>query len=541
MAGDTITITLSFTKPANSDFSFYFQQQDAYSYMSIAASSIIAGPQGPQGAAGVSYWTQNGSNILNNNIGNVGIGFTGPTNNPTRKLHVFMSGPQASQAAFTCDQDDGTVLSANGDITEIKMNNSGKGHYTVSNDGAFRINNTENATVAYTPGENLMSITRTGDVGIGLTGPTSKLHVVGTSILDGNLNVSGTQTNLSATNTNINGLASISSFPNNSGTVSMCAGANFTGTLNIGTNSGNGSINIGSTGNTTNLKGTVNLDRTILTTTTEMVLQGNQIRIWPFYLNFTGSNVVFANADTLFNSTKTTIASSTINIGADSGYIGSIKIGTDTSRTLIGSNLIDTGKYVNADTGIITKETWINGDTVVLNATQTTINSKTLWVESTNITLGTKGTTIISTPGTVTATSFTATSDYRTKQDIYPFSLEEYSVDKLKPVKFKYTSSNQDSIGLIAHEVQEHYPFLVEGEKDGEKTQSVNYMGLIGVLIKEVQELKKELHKEKETLNLKPSNRPETGEEGTMYYDKDKQRMYYKDGIGWVEMGYENF
>jgi hypothetical protein len=31
----------------------------------------------------------------------------------------------------------------------------------------------------------------------------------------------------------------------------------------------------------------------------------------------------------------------------------------------------------------------------------------------------------------------------------------------------------------------------VEGEKDGEQTQTVNYSGLIGVLIKEIQELKK--------------------------------------------------
>jgi hypothetical protein len=44
---------------------------------------------------------------------------------------------------------------------------------------------------------------------------------------------------------------------------------------------------------------------------------------------------------------------------------------------------------------------------------------------------------------------------------------------------------------LIAHEVQEYYPFLVEGEKDGKQTQTVNYNGLIGVLIKEIQELKK--------------------------------------------------
>jgi hypothetical protein len=38
--------------------------------------------------------------------------------------------------------------------------------------------------------------------------------------------------------------------------------------------------------------------------------------------------------------------------------------------------------------------------------------------------------------------------------------------------------------------VQEYFPFLVEGIKDGEDTQTVNYLGLIGVLIKEIQELK---------------------------------------------------
>jgi len=33
---------------------------------------------------------------------------------------------------------------------------------------------------------------------------------------------------------------------------------------------------------------------------------------------------------------------------------------------------------------------------------------------------------------------------------------------------------------------------LVDGEKDGEKYQSVNYMGLIGLIIKELQNLKEE-------------------------------------------------
>ena len=109
-----------------------------------------------------------------------------------------------------------------------------------------------------------------------------------------------------------------------------------------------------------------------------------------------------------------------------------------------------------------------------------------------NITVGT-----IYATGTVTALSFTATSDYRAKDNIKSFNLEEYSVDNLNPVYFKFKNTGKESIGLIAHELQEHYPFLVEGEKDGEQKQSVNYNGLIGVLIKEIQELKRDLNNTK--------------------------------------------
>ena len=45
-------------------------------------------------------------------------------------------------------------------------------------------------------------------------------------------------------------------------------------------------------------------------------------------------------------------------------------------------------------------------------------------------------------------------------------------------------------MGLIAHELQEVYPFLVNGVKDKEELQSVNYIGLIPLLIKEIKELK---------------------------------------------------
>jgi hypothetical protein len=48
-------------------------------------------------------------------------------------------------------------------------------------------------------------------------------------------------------------------------------------------------------------------------------------------------------------------------------------------------------------------------------------------------------------------------------------------------------------MGFIAHELQTQFPFLVNGEKDGKDYQSVNYLGLIGLLVKETQELKKQM------------------------------------------------
>lgn len=91
----------------------------------------------------------------------------------------------------------------------------------------------------------------------------------------------------------------------------------------------------------------------------------------------------------------------------------------------------------------------------------------------------------------VASGTITSGSDYRIKEDITPLSLEEYSVDLLNPVYFKFKNNKKESIGLIAHELKQVFPFLVDGEKDDLIIQSVNYNGLIGVLIKEIQELKK--------------------------------------------------
>jgi hypothetical protein len=227
-------------------------------------------------------------------------------------------------------------------------------------------------------------------------------------------------------------------------------------------------------GTTTTISGT-NCNITSTSTNlsgTTTTISGTNCNITSPATNLSGTTTTISGTNCNITSPTTTITSAStatgyLNVSVASGTACYIYSGTPTNTTgvfkveLNGANFL-----VYKDSG--------TGSTVLAN------NSGSGMVINTNN---------LTVTGTVTATSFTSTSDYRAKKDISPLSLEEYSIDKLNPVKFKFKSNNQDSIGLIAHELQEHIPFLVEGKKDGEM-QSVNYMGLVGVLIKEVQELK---------------------------------------------------
>jgi hypothetical protein len=91
--------------------------------------------------------------------------------------------------------------------------------------------------------------------------------------------------------------------------------------------------------------------------------------------------------------------------------------------------------------------------------------------------------------GSVEASSYNATSDYRIKDNVRNLD-EEDTISNLRPVKYLNKQTNKNDFGLIAHELQLEYPDLVSGTKDGTEYQSVNYTGLISILIKEIQDLK---------------------------------------------------
>ena len=90
--------------------------------------------------------------------------------------------------------------------------------------------------------------------------------------------------------------------------------------------------------------------------------------------------------------------------------------------------------------------------------------------------------------GNVTATSFNATSDRRIKNNI--LSIDREVIDNILPRKYTNLLTGKVEFGLIADEIQEIYPQIVNGNKDSLEFQSVNYIQLIPLLIKEVQDLK---------------------------------------------------
>ena len=99
--------------------------------------------------------------------------------------------------------------------------------------------------------------------------------------------------------------------------------------------------------------------------------------------------------------------------------------------------------------------------------------------------------------GQITGGSFNTPSDYRIKQNVQVLNK---MIDQLKPIEYDVSGGKHD-MGFLAHEVQEIFPFLVNGDKDGDQLQSINYTGFISLLVKEVQDLKKEnklLHEKNE-------------------------------------------
>lgn len=91
--------------------------------------------------------------------------------------------------------------------------------------------------------------------------------------------------------------------------------------------------------------------------------------------------------------------------------------------------------------------------------------------------------------GDVSATNFNSTSDVTLKQDVSVIDNALEMISQLEGVSWKWKESLKPSLGVTAQNVEEVAPELVS---NGDH-KSVNYNGLIGILIEAVKELKSEV------------------------------------------------
>lgn len=153
----------------------------------------------------------------------------------------------------------------------------------------------------------------------------------------------------------------------------------------------------------------------------------------------------------------------------------------------LGANLNDltAGSYINYSSG-----TTYNGSTAItVSIAGTSVNTANTVVVRDS--LGNF------TAATITATDFNSTSDINLKENVETVSNALSVANSLRGVKFDWKENHKTSYGVIAQELEQVLPELVN---PGE-IKSVNYNGLIGVLIEAVKELSAEVQELKSQLN----------------------------------------
>ena len=99
--------------------------------------------------------------------------------------------------------------------------------------------------------------------------------------------------------------------------------------------------------------------------------------------------------------------------------------------------------------------------------------------------------------GTVAATNFDSLSDQKLKINIKKIEKPIETVNKIDGVTFNWKEDNSPSMGVIAQNIEKVLPEIVSGDD----TKSVNYSGLIGLLIEVVKDQQKQINELRDRLD----------------------------------------
>ena len=190
------------------------------------------------------------------------------------------------------------------------------------------------------------------------------------------------------------------------------------------------------------------------------------------------------NGDALISGIVTaTSFTSSGNITANGNIVG------DTATNISGINSVTATTYYGDGSQLsgISGGLTISDDTTTNSTFYPTFTSATSGTITSENVSSTKLTFNPST-GTLAATDLNSTSDVNLKKDIEVINDAIEILEKINGIRFKWKENDRESIGVIAQEVEKVLPELVS-ERVDTGTKSVNYNGLIGVLIEAVKEL----------------------------------------------------
>jgi hypothetical protein len=285
----------------------------------------------------------------------------------------------------------------------------------------------------------------------------------------------------------------ITSYTENKTVLEVVGNANFSGIITATTFSGTSTYATNS-GIATNLKGGLvgNIPYQSAPDTTAFlangfegyVLQSNGTGSVPTWVPAAPSGavtgLVVRDVNNTIVGTASSVSQLTIGTGLSvTGTPGPAGIATITlSSNIVGTSLSISGITTTATLNVGT------GGTVI-----TTTSAGSVGIGTTNPTskLHVVGDAYIS--GVLTVTDINSTSDIRYKENIQPIPDAVEKVLQLNGVTFDWKTTKTSSAGVIAQEVEKILPTLISG--DDPKT--VNYNGIIGLLVEAVKELSYEI------------------------------------------------
>jgi hypothetical protein len=352
-----------------------------------------------------------------------------------------------------------------------------------------------NATSSWTSSENLNL----------LTGKTYKINgtdvlsstTLGSGVVNSSLTSVGTLTKLDVGNVNSTGIVTATSFV---GSLSGTA----TSTTNIPNLSGDVS--------------SVNTVTTLATVNSNVGTFGSAGAIPVVIVNGKGlvtgiSTVAVPNGALTLNVSGTGLSGSA-SFTANQAGASTFTVTSNATSANTNSTIVSRDGSGNFSAGVVTATTFSGNlqNTLTLNTSGTGLSGSTTFNNSgastftvtSNATSANTNSTIVSRDGSggfvagiVTATDFNSASDLKLKENIQAIENPIDKILNINGVSFDWKETGKSSMGVIAQDVEKVLPELVNGTD----SKTVNYNGLIGLLIEVVKEQQKEINILKERLS----------------------------------------